>query len=188
MRYVHEGRVVTIHAAIPVGTPILLDIFVPGRPKPGGSKTAFRLANGHVVVTDASGAAGKQWRQDVRSAAYQAWQAEGRELLAEPVTLWATFYRQRAQSHFGSGRNAGVLKADAPLYPTGAPDSLKLGRAVEDALTGVIWVDDRYVVDTHARKRYGDPGVRIVVSRMTARADEYESPLFEPVGCKEIEP
>jgi len=38
---------------------------------------------------------------------------------------------------------------------------LKLARAVEDALTGVIWADDAQIVDEVIRKRYGRPCLQI---------------------------
>jgi Holliday junction resolvase RusA-like endonuclease len=37
------------------------------------------------------------------------------------------------------------------------PDVLKLARAVEDALTGILYRDDAQIVTEVLRKRYGDP-------------------------------
>jgi Holliday junction resolvase RusA-like endonuclease len=56
------------------------------------------------------------------------------------------------------------LKPNAPKYPTTRPDALKLARAAEDALTGIIWTDDAVTVDLTIKKRYGElPGVNITV-------------------------
>lgn len=64
-----------------------------------------------------------------------------------PVLVVCTFYRQRARTvHYGSGRNAKELKDGAPAYPISAPDTTKLWRGFEDALTGHVWHDDARVV------------------------------------------
>ena len=56
--------------------------------------------------------------------------------------------------------------------PTTKPDRDKLERAVCDALTGVLWVDDCQVVDGPVRKLYVDaanpPGVRAIVMQLPA--------------------
>jgi len=82
---------------------------------------------------------------------------------AGAVTLDITFYRSRPGSHFGTGSNAGKLKASAPKRPPTKPDLTKLVRAAEDALKGVLWRDDGQVTDQHTRKRYGSPGAMIAV-------------------------
>jgi Holliday junction resolvase RusA-like endonuclease len=76
-------------------------------------------------------------------------------LLEGALLLEATFYRPRPASHFGSGRNAGVLKASAPPFPTVRPDTTKLLRAIEDALKGIWYRDDAQIVDQAVRKRWG---------------------------------
>ncbi|NLX94538.1 MAG: RusA family crossover junction endodeoxyribonuclease [Rhodopirellula sp.] len=92
------------------------------------------------------------WRQQVAAAAREAYNGE---LLTCPVRLRLQFVRPRPASHFGSGRNAKRLKASAPLLPTAKPDTLKLARAVEDALTGVVWRDDSQVCQHELMKSYG---------------------------------
>ena len=52
-------------------------------------------------------------------------------------------------------------------YPTTRPDALKLCRAIEDALSHIIYHDDCNVVDLHIQKRYGPPGVDVAVWRIT---------------------
>ena len=65
------------------------------------------------------------------------------------------FIRPRPQGHYGTGRNEGKLKESAPRYLSKTPDTLKLGRAIEDAITGVIWRDDSQVVEHYLSKRFG---------------------------------
>jgi len=87
----------------------------------------------------------------------------GSSLLEGPLELKLTFYQPRRASHFGSGRNSAKLKPSAPIYPDKRPDLTKLIRAVEDALTGIVWRDDAQVVMQRAAKLYGEPA-RVVVS------------------------
>jgi Holliday junction resolvase RusA-like endonuclease len=142
-----------------------------GAPQTAGSKTAFvNPKTGKAVVTESGDRAAKRtWRGDVRDAAWEAigalangepWPAIG------PVAVSFTFRRARPKGHYGSGRNAGVLKPHAPRWPTTAPDALKLARALEDALTGVAYVDDAQIVDETIRKRYGPAGVSVEIAQL----------------------
>lgn len=72
----------------------------------------------------------------------------------QPVDLVLTFSLARPANHWGTGRNAAVLKPSAPQYPTVYPDLDKLVRAICDALTGTAYADDSQVVEILARKRY----------------------------------
>ena len=61
----------------------------------------------------------------------------------EPVHLAMIFYLPRGKT---------VIRAE----PTTRPDLSKLVRAVEDALTGVIYADDAQVVSEYTEKHYAD--------------------------------
>lgn len=78
-------------------------------------------------------------------------------LRAVPIVVVVDFYFSRPLGHYGSGRNAGTLRASAPPYKVTKPDALKLGRAVEDSLSGTVIGDDSQVVEIQARKHYGEP-------------------------------
>ena len=147
-----------------------------GRPQPAGSKRAFLIrkageVKGVAVTEDAKHS--RTWRQLVQSAATDAlgWTPEpdtwGYFSLAGPLVLEATFYVARPAGHFGTGRNAGVVRASAPRFPTVRPDATKLVRALEDALTGLVWRDDAQVVSQHIHKRFGTPErAEVTVSRL----------------------
>lgn len=64
--------------------------------------------------------------------------------------------RQNGHGFSASAEQQAKTRA-ANAYPITKPDSTKLVRAVEDALTGVLWGDDAQVVDQHVFKRYGVP-------------------------------
>ena len=51
-------------------------------------------------------------------------------------------------------RKDGTLKPSAPKHPIVKPDTTKLMRALEDALTGICWRDDTQVVIQTAHKAY----------------------------------
>jgi Holliday junction resolvase RusA-like endonuclease len=153
--------------------PVILDCFVPGEPKPGGSKRAVtNKRTGRIMVIDACKMSA-DWKRSVAlfcSVEYRD------EPVAGPVECEVTFYRARPKSHYGTGRNEQQLKESAPRYPTGKPDVLKLMRSTEDALTGIIWLDDAQIVTETIRKRYGSsPGARIVVKHQPMDENEKES-------------
>ncbi len=62
-------------------------------------------------------------------------------------------------------RKDGVLKDDAPNWHANKPDATKLLRSLEDALTGVLWIDDSRIVRQQVKKIYGArPGADVEVS------------------------
>ncbi len=78
------------------------------------------------------------------------------------MKVTVTFVFPRPKSHYRTGKNAGILRDDAPLYKDSTPDTDKLERAIGDALTGVVFSDDAKVAWWDARKMYGDRAEAIV--------------------------
>jgi Holliday junction resolvase RusA-like endonuclease len=128
-------------------TPI--EFFVPGKPQTAGSKQAF-IRSGRAIVTDANKKT-KPWQAQVAMFASQAYQGP---LLDFPLMVSMVFFRLRPKGHFGTGKNEGVLKKNAPIAPAVMPDLLKWTRAVEDALTKVVWTDDARIVVEPLQKVY----------------------------------
>lgn len=148
-----------------------------GKPEPAGSKRAFAVRKGgeltgRVAVMD-DNPKGKGWQSAVRWAAVDAMlhQPHDQEIHADDaatyngnplplhgaLSLVVMFYVRRPKAHYGTGRNAEVLKPSAPKHPTSKPDTTKLIRAVEDAMTGLVYRDDAQIVEQYACKRYGLP-------------------------------
>jgi Holliday junction resolvase RusA-like endonuclease len=156
----------------------LLRVFIPGIPRPGGSKTARVIErngeivrhNGRPLVTmrdDAKGNA--DWKQTVAFTARKFWRGQPARI---PLRLSVTFRMPRLKGHYGSGRNAGELKPSAPRYHTVKPDSTKLMRALEDALTGIVWADDALIAEQYATKVYGEtPGAMVEVFALDTAQD-----------------
>lgn len=137
-----------------------MKFFVPGRPAPQGSKRHV----GRGILIESSRRL-RPWREDVKRAAIEAWTSEPTK---EPVRLTLHFDFSRPKAHYYSGRNAGVLRPEAPsLYSSNGRDDVdKLARGVLDALTGVVYADDGQVVILHAKKAYSErPGVTVEVEK-----------------------
>lgn len=132
---------------------------VPGVPVPQGSKSAF-VVKGRAVVTESNRAKLKPYRASVADAAAAAMNGGG--LVTGPVRLQLVLHFPRPKSHYGRGSQAAVLRADAPAYVATRPDAGKVARAIEDALTGIVWRDDSQVADLRVVKMYGDPPQALV--------------------------
>jgi Holliday junction resolvase RusA-like endonuclease len=134
-----------------------IEFTVIGKPQTAGSKRSFpyKKTSGNlgVRVTD-DNERSKSWQQAVRHASRDAYDGP---LLSGALRVAITFFRPRPNGHYGTGKNAGILKQSAPEYPTTRPDVLKLARCVEDALTGVIWRDDAQIVSEPLGKEFGEP-------------------------------
>lgn len=136
-----------------------------GKPEAGGSKRAF-IVKGKAIVTDANKNAGS-WKQQVRTAARTAVEKSGRPLLCTgPVRLTAHFFFTRPRSHLRG--NNGDLRKGAPVEHTQKPDVLKCMRLLEDALTGMIYIDDAQIIDEHMTKHWTTdaPGIRVEVEEL----------------------
>ena len=138
-----------------------IKFFVPGVPAPGGSKKAFKHpATGKIMVVDAC-SRNKPWRERVASFAYD---HKPNDLIKTAIELSIDFIMPRPKGHYGTGKNSSKLKPSAPKFCTKKPDATKLTRALEDALTGIIWKDDDQVVKQVIRKHYGDsPGALVTI-------------------------
>jgi Holliday junction resolvase RusA-like endonuclease len=141
-------------------TSLMIDVL--GTPAPQGSKKGFYNQKlGRVVIVEDSKEKTRTWRQDVLTAAVDA-QPDGWQPIDGPVWIEAYFYFKRPAAHFGSGRNAGILKASAPEFPAVKPDVDKVLRATLDALAAAgCFCNDSRVVSVRAEKRYVDEHHRL---------------------------
>lgn len=138
------------------GGGVFLEFLVPGRPQPAGSKQAipFRKANGKLGValrdgTKESAERHAAWRERVSIYAAQA--MVGGAPLEGALCLDVSFRFVRPADHW---RKNGQLAKGARLHHTTYPDLDKLERALKDALTGIVWLDDKQVVRHRTEKIY----------------------------------
>ena len=124
----------------------MLTFTVYGVAQSKGSTRAFTLKGmKHPIITDSNRNA-KAWQQLVAEAANQALQTDdARQLLCGPVALTVAFRMPRPKKY---------QKPNRPVFHCTKPDIDKLLRAVLDALTGVVFVDDSQIVTVIATKQY----------------------------------
>lgn len=130
------------------GTSRSLTFSVAGRPVTQGSKQA-RAANGRAWVVDVNPKGLTAWRHAVNDEARRA--LGGESMLTPPVHLEALFAIQPPQG----------LPKRRRTWPVGARsgDADKLGRAVLDAVTGVLVADDAHVTRLVVEKDWAAPGM-----------------------------
>lgn len=134
---------------------------VNGNPAPKGSWS--RMPNGAMLPagTTASRKKYADWRNDIRHAAIEAMGAENPH--AGCIRLLAQFDLPYPASS--------IRKWQFGWWPhTKQPDIDKLMRALLDALTGIVWVDDSQVAFATVNKVYawnGRPGAHIVADFMS---------------------
>lgn len=179
--------------ALDTGDAPVISFEVAGVPVPQGSKVArvvgkrIKLRSGKYAVVDPKVILTEQsdmqsatqpgqrlvrWREHIVRAGALAW----REAMPRGAALWdcgvelsCEFVIPRPD---GDWTSAGALRKSARAEPSVKPDLSKLVRAVEDALSGVVYRDDsRIVAYGRVWKRYaaqgGAGGVRVQVRPIT---------------------
>lgn len=73
-----------------------------------------------------------------------------------PISIKMKFYMPRPKGHYGTGKNEGVLKKNAPFRHTSMPDLDNLEKFVLDALNKIYWKDDRQIYSIVAKKVYDE--------------------------------
>lgn len=136
----------------------LVELVVAGTPVAQGSKKVVPAGGFHrAVETNEKNL--RPWRAAIAAAARDAMDLA--DPSRQPIALELEFSSPRPASHYGTGRNAGELRASAPAAKVTMPDVDKLARAMLDGLTGIVFVDDAQVVELTARKCYGPAEARV---------------------------
>ena len=137
----------------------MIQFTVYGKPQPQGSSRAFMI-KGRPVITSSNKKL-KPYRQEIAQTALEARDKNiapsglpvemvfGKH---EPVVLEVNFFMTKPPS---------VPKKRTQLVVK--PDLDKLIRAVNDALTGIIFLDDAQVVQVRATKNYGAPERTVIM-------------------------
>lgn len=138
----------------------MITFTIPGVPQQQGSKVFTQQGRGYEANKKLA-----PWRKDALSCAIEAKGEHDGPLFVGPVSVTVVAYFPRPASHYGTGRNAGVLKPTAPFWHASAPDLDKVQRALGDVLTQAqIVLDDRLIVAWDASKVYGDPRMEVSVA------------------------
>ena len=70
------------------------------------------------------------------------------------IRIQVLAYYARQKSHYGTGKNAGVLKIGSPYWCNKRPDYDNLAKQISDCGTGIIWKDDQFIVSGTVNKMY----------------------------------
>lgn len=136
-----------------VSEPQVVEVTILGEPIPWGVGRNPKTGDRFVPSRQARA------RGNVMDAYYRQTEARGLLEKGTPVRVEYRFYCDRPGYHYGTGRNAGVIKDRfLTARPTGRPDLDNCCKLVTDALTGVAWKDDDQVVQLTASKHYADDG------------------------------
>lgn len=134
--------------------PNIISLMIPGQPVAKNRPRFARIGKGVRTYSD-QGDEEQLWvmvaRQQLKELAVQRFSGA--------VAMNITFWMKRPANHFGSGKNAGVLKSSAPAAPITKIDLDNGIKWVGDVLNHCnVWQDDSYVVGIDAKKRYALPG------------------------------
>jgi Holliday junction resolvase RusA-like endonuclease len=136
-------------------------IRVTGHPVPQGRPRATVIA-GHASLYKP--AKSRRWEEDARQVARQV--MGDRKPWTGALNLSVRFWLALPQSWPEWKRKAAERQT---IAPTTKPDLSNLLKAVEDALNGVVWIDDAQVVGIASVKSYGSaPAVEITVSTVAS--------------------
>ena len=148
---------------------------VRGEPATQGSKRAFpfKRKDGTLgaSVVSVSNKKLKSWRAVVSDAATEAY---GGELISDPIRLTVILELKRPKNHYGTGRNSMILKKNAPIFHYRNKDAIKMVRAIEDAITGIVWRNDCQIAEHRIVKRWSPGGsmAHIEIDRIVEHPSE----------------
>lgn len=119
-----------------------------------------------------------------------------RLIVGEPLDM---FFRvdeewvfRRPEGHYGTGRNANMLKPSAPYHSGGKPDRDNADKILLDTITRVkFWVDDARVCDGRIIKRYQrdateQEGVWVRISRAAVGASIFDDAVLDLIPDSEL--
>lgn len=150
----------------------MITFFIPGQPVPQGRPRCRCLRMGRRAVPQIYNAhEADEWKATISIITRQ---NAPKAPLTGSVRLMATFMLARPATHYRG--KAKALRAEAPIWHTGKPDTDNLVKALKDAMTRIMWVDDSQVCDEHVIKIFtndGKPGCLVSI--------EVIDPVLEPL-------
>src|SRR5574343_858636 len=129
----------------------MIKFVVQGNPVAQGRPRFARIGN-HVRAYDP--ATSRSWKEAVRWAVSDAMQGEA--IHDWPLEVRMAFWFQRPKSHYGTGKNSGVLRPAAPRMHTSKPDAENCAKLLLDAMNGLVYRDDSQVCRLIIEKIYAD--------------------------------
>jgi len=121
------------------------------RPQKRARSRAVKAGNGEYYAQVYKCSKQKREEDNFRALLYE---HKPPSITTGPVYLFFIAYLPRPKNHYGTGRNAGQVKASSPEYHTSKPDLDNLTKHLKDCMTGIFYQDDKQIVKTQAVKRY----------------------------------
>lgn len=130
-----------------------------GTPQAQGRPRSGKTPSGDVVMYDPTNS--KEYKRYVGLIASQ---HRPKELIDSAVSLTVKVFLPIPRSWSKKKQN----KADSgEVKPTSKPDIDNLSKSIMDSLSGIIWVDDKQVVNMVVEKRYSNsPRVEVGISEL----------------------
>jgi len=128
----------------------MINEFIYGTPKPQPRPRAFVRGNRASVYNPKSA---NEWKRAIALGLHR---FHGmKETAVFHVEL--SFFFERPKSHFGTGKNANLLKSTASKKHNQKPDLDNLMKAPLDVLSNInFWIDDSQVVSSTITKAWAD--------------------------------
>lgn len=128
---------------------------VPGKPQ---GKARPRFARGRTYTPAKTVA----YEREIARIAAEAW--AGRDMLEGPVYIIVNAFFEIPKSWPKKKRQEALSGA---MWHTGKPDWDNIGKAISDALNGIIWADDCQVAFAKVTKHYAaEPRVEVYIERL----------------------
>lgn len=140
-------------------------ISVPGNPVPKGRPRSYRRGNTLGLYTPKET---KDYETLIKFFAYP--EMRGRGLLSGPINLQLNLHFSIPSSWTRKKHNEALSLIERP---TVKPDIDNVLKAWGDALNGVVWEDDKQIVEVMVRKFYSkDPKAMAIISQIVISDEE----------------
>lgn len=126
----------------------MINFSVPGQPVAKGRSRSVRRGNkiGHYTPQ-----ATVSYENLVRMAAWE--KMQGKQIISGPAKVDISLFFKIPQSW---AKNKRLAALSGEIMPTIKPDCSNVLKAIEDALNGVVWDDDKQVIEVIVRKFYSE--------------------------------
>ena len=136
-----------------------LNFVIPGSPI-GQGRPKFSTINGHPKAYDPEKS--RNYKAYVRMLATQAMKETGFEMIDGPCAVIINAFFEVPKSKSKRFREAALNGTERP---TKKPDADNIVKAIQDALNGLVYKDDAYIVHLTCQKFYSDnPRVEVFVT------------------------
>ena len=137
----------------------VLSFDIPGQPI-GQGRPKFSTINGHARAYDPEKS--RNYKAYVRMLVTQAMKETGFTMIEGPCCLRIDAYFDVPKSKSKKFREAALMELERP---TKKPDADNIVKAIQDALNGLVYKDDAYIVHLACQKFYSDnPRVEVFVT------------------------